>query len=312
MKASKVITVASVAAALTFSTPLWAQNQSDDPADSNPRQYRQNSSNSQFDNQSSSNRNQQAPEGFVMLDESIVYMLANEPAVHFAQAREDLAANNPRKAAAEIRLAAACLNMQAARPGLQSSSELKDQAKQLHQIARRVEQGELKNASELRQDFCNAELALAQAFQSCAHRDLQQNRTVRAGHDLLAASDALHQAVILSNGQLQSQTSRAISDANDLGNQLINPSNGNNAQQASSSQQPSQQQMNQQDQAMQSSARIRPGDLQSSGTVPSNANQTVNDLGNAIQQVRSSSSQSGSSGQSGNTDQQNSNNSSDR
>src|SRR5581483_8766362 len=58
---------------------------------------------------------QKAPDGYVLIEEDVIALTANEPQNHFMRAEQYLAAGDPHAAAAEVRIAAAYLDMQASR-----------------------------------------------------------------------------------------------------------------------------------------------------------------------------------------------------
>lgn len=84
-------------------------------------------------------QNQQAPEGFVLLDERVITLTANEPQNHFLRAHEAIMRGDNRTAAAETQIAAAYLDMQASRDqNNQSGQALKSAADNLRSIAKEI------------------------------------------------------------------------------------------------------------------------------------------------------------------------------
>jgi hypothetical protein len=85
---------------------------------------------------------QQAPDGFVIVDERVITLTANEPQNHFLRAHEFLNRNDTRGAAAEIRIAAGYLDMQASRDKGQDRQSLSSAADQLRNVADQLKNGQ--------------------------------------------------------------------------------------------------------------------------------------------------------------------------
>lgn len=185
---------------------------------------------------------QTAPEGFVLLEENTVYMMAREPQLHLLRAQEQMEANNPKAAASELRLAGAYLKMQEARPGDQAKDVLAHWQQQLHQLAGRVDKGDVKS-EELARAAAGANYALANYFDERARDEVgKQGKEVQAGYDLQAAAGCFEQSLIWTgpsaakgqqsqqsqqgrqaNGsqQLREQDVKAIADARSAADRLI-------------------------------------------------------------------------------------------
>jgi hypothetical protein len=112
-----------------------AQNQSGSGQSGQSGQQSQQSSQH---NQTQQNQ-QKAPEGFVLIDERVVTLTANEPQNHFIRAHEYLTHGDAKAAAAETRIAAAYIDMQASRDnGNQGNSDLKSAADNLRSVAKQI------------------------------------------------------------------------------------------------------------------------------------------------------------------------------
>jgi hypothetical protein len=172
---------------------------------------------------------QQAPEGFVLVSERVIYLMLNEPQQHFLEAAEDVAQKHYKGAAAEIRLAAGYLDMQASRTGA-ASQQLTSQADQLRQLADRVEQGKVTSPDELAQAFARANKELAQHHEAIAQQAIQQKKPVKAGHDLDQAAMSLEQALVWMKQKPEGDTLTAIGNARAAAAQLMAKEGGSRQQ----------------------------------------------------------------------------------
>ncbi len=175
-----------------------------------------------------------------MVEEKVITLTANEPQNHFVRAHEYLAANDPKAAAAEVRIAAGYLDMQASRKGNADQQELRSTSNELRQLADRIarttaRQTESKNSGqqanqsqtaeqkELSQAFAGAEQVLARHFQREASSEINRHRPIMAGHDLDAATAALTASCTWSGEKCASETAKAIEDARRLSDDLLSP-----------------------------------------------------------------------------------------
>jgi hypothetical protein len=161
---------------------------------------------------------QQAPEGYVLIEENTVYMMANEPQQHFLQAHADLARKDYRAAAEETRMAAAYLDMQAARPGDKQANDLKQECKQLRNLAGELEGGNKGNASveQTDKDFARASDVLAKHFDTLTKRDLQKKNYVAAGYDMDATANAFKNTIIWSDQKPSQDDLSMIKNAHEI------------------------------------------------------------------------------------------------
>ena len=83
---------------------------------------------------------QQAPEGWILVQERVIVLTANEPQNHFLRSQQHLAQGNAKAAAAEARVGAAYLEMQAARARGAADQKLSDAATALRQQASQIAQ----------------------------------------------------------------------------------------------------------------------------------------------------------------------------
>jgi hypothetical protein len=109
LRATAIFAAAPLSFATGNSTPSDHQQpqnkQMDNNAESKPNTANKDQSNS-------AESNNQAPEGFVRVEEDLVMLTASQPEVHFVQAENDLSSNDHKAAASELRLASSYMDMQ--------------------------------------------------------------------------------------------------------------------------------------------------------------------------------------------------------
>lgn len=165
-----------------------------------------------------------APEGFVLIEERTVLEMANQPEQHFVAAHADLARKDNRGAGEETRMAAAFLDMQAARDHRgadQDKQSLQQQASRLRQIAGQLESSSSAGATpisteKLDEDFARASAALAKHFDALTKADLQNKRYLAAGYDLDAAANSFKNSVIWSSQKPSGQDLTMIQNAREI------------------------------------------------------------------------------------------------
>jgi len=167
---------------------------------------------------------QKAPPGFVLLEEDVVYMTAEQPQQHLLRAHEQMAANNPKAAAAELRMAANYIKMQEARPGEIGKQLLSPWRQNLEKLASQVSKGDVK-AQDLTKDAADTSYALAKYFSERAVDELKNKHEVTAGYDLSAAAGNFEQALAWSQQKPQDKQVQAIAESRSASDQLITAAN---------------------------------------------------------------------------------------
>ncbi|HEV7300650.1 MAG TPA: hypothetical protein VGN72_14895 [Tepidisphaeraceae bacterium] len=216
----------------------------------------------------------QAPEGFVLVEERVILLTANEPQIHFLQAQQALQQNNPKVAAAETRIAANYLEMQASRAGGQAKQSLTSAADDLRNAAGKLEgnQNGQGNSQQLTNNFAQAALALSSHHHSKAAGFLQNDKHVMAGHDLEAAAQALAAAYTFASKQAPQNVVSTVTDAQLVASNLIAPSGATGAQAGES----------QPGEAQTASGQQAPTTQPGAAGMP-NASRVVQDLASAIE-----------------------------
>jgi hypothetical protein len=327
MRKNLLTNCAVAALAASFGTTAWAGASNDSsPARQNaPESASQAQGQGGHARESRGERQRQTPEGYVLIEENTVYLMANEPQQHLLQAHADLARKDYRAAAEETRLAAAHLDMQAARPGDKQNNDLKKEAQQLRKIAGELQNGNNKgnntSIQTLDKDFARASDALAKHFDAITQHDLSKQNYVAAGYDLNATANAFKDTIIWSDQKPSKDDLEMIGNAQEIALNLRsnevykgekalkaekqawnNESAGNGSSQHSQQAQSS----NQQGQAQQANARLPAGVTHNplTGTTPAearndaqHAQKMADALGKAIDQFDSKIGQSQGQGQ---------------
>ncbi len=146
---------------------------------------------------------------------------ADEPQRHFQEAREEFLKRDLKTAAVEIRKGAALLRLEAAGATRASQDALEASAKELDNLAGKVESGEVTAASNLDPAFARAEQALAsehltRAKESWAKKDLK-----RTGEYLNAATISLEHACAWAGRKEEAGVAAATRDASVVAEKLI-------------------------------------------------------------------------------------------
>jgi len=163
----------------------------------------------------------------VLIQDRVVYMMANEPQNHFLQAINDLRQKDKEKAAEEISIGASYIEHITAANGGQEAqpSTLSKAVDQLKNDAKQVQGGQLSDPKQLSQDFAQANISLAEHFQSASDRSLQNKHEVRAGYQLDNAASALHAAMAWSGQSPDPEGRKAMEQARWSAAQLLGPGN---------------------------------------------------------------------------------------
>jgi hypothetical protein len=143
-------------------------------------------------------------DGWVIVEEDVWLMLADEADDHFIEARDSYLAKDNKDAAEELREAAAFLRVEARRTSEKAREELYDSAKELEKLATRAERGEIKSVEEMEPVFARADEALARHYHAKADHYWKTKQPQRAGRALEAATDAIDNSMHWSKQQAES------------------------------------------------------------------------------------------------------------
>jgi serine protease Do len=147
-------------------------------------------------------------------------MPADELDQHFQNAKADVRHQNYRGAAHEIRTGAAYLEQEAGRAPTEIKARLMTSARELTQLAARLEIQGTVPEPELDAAFEHANQALATHFQHQAEVSWSQKAMTRLGQELQHAAEHLEQAWTWSGHKLQATTKTTVEEAKRLGGSM--------------------------------------------------------------------------------------------
>jgi hypothetical protein len=235
-----------------------------------------------------------------------------------------MAKHDNKGAAAEARIAANYLDMQASRVDrheTKTPNALANAADHLRAAADDMKSGKL-SATQADEAFARANVALAEHHQKKAQDYIDRSKPLMAGYDLQAAADNFAAACAWGGQQPSQDTSKALAQARQLSDQLIardierearmKQGRGDSAGASNSA-------ASSEEQAQQASARTtgegapagQQGQPKAQSQIPQNAAEVVQNLGKIIQeqghkiQTRSATGSGSNSGQAGQSGQQN-------
>ncbi len=158
---------------------------------------------------------------YVIVEEEVWTVLADEPHQHFQAAHEEFVKKDLKAAAAEIRKGAAFLRLEAARATGASKDALAASIKELDSLAAKVESGGVAAASDLEHAFARAEQALASEHLTRAKESWAKRELKRAGHALKAAASSLEHAFAWAGRKGEAAVVAATKDAGLVAGKLI-------------------------------------------------------------------------------------------
>jgi len=128
------------------------------------------------------------PQGYVLVEEDVVIVLANEAHQSFLRASENFAKGKMKAAAAEIRKGEAYVKLEAASATAEGKKALLSSAGELKQLADKVEKGAVKDGKELKSTFARAEYAMARHHYLKAAEQWEKKDSQKVADDLNAAA----------------------------------------------------------------------------------------------------------------------------
>lgn len=161
------------------------------------------------------------PEGFLLIEEDVLYMLADEPNFHFHQARLDFlrranedAANDVRKAGAMLKLAVANAHSGEGKKQLQASLV------ELFALSEGLAMKKPVTTKLMDRVFARAHLALAQYNKDEALRHLEKGEFEKVGIHLRSASHDIEHAMAWAGEDVPDNSAMALQQAVKLAEQL--------------------------------------------------------------------------------------------
>ncbi len=162
----------------------------------------------------------EAQQGIVTVPENVLTPLIDQPEHHFHMASRYFARGDRTHAAAEIRVGAALLKLEAGRHDATNKTGLEDAAKHLDDLAAGVAKGTVKSPKELNAAFARADLALARHYHEMAKASAERNEHENTGYWLEGAADSVDDAAEWSGHKLAASGTATVKGARSLGTQL--------------------------------------------------------------------------------------------
>jgi hypothetical protein len=162
----------------------------------------------------------EAQPGIVVVQEGVLIPLIDQPERHFQMASRDFARGDRTRAAAEIRVGAALLKLEAGRHDATNKIGLEDAATHLDDLAAGVAERTVKSPKELNDAFARADLALARHYNEMAKASTAQNEHGKTGYWLEGAADSVEDAAEWSGQKLAAGGRSTVNNARSLGAKL--------------------------------------------------------------------------------------------
>jgi hypothetical protein len=214
--------LAALAPAAAFAVDELVDNQPPNAPSTMPDGSAQSAAGNVPTTQPSQQPQQQPPQGFVLLDERVIYTLINEPQGHLIRAVQALARGDKHTAAADVRLTSAYLDLQASADQGQVKQSVQNESQRLQQLAEQIENGTVRPAQVLQQ-FAETNFVLAEAHQQNARQALDRNQDVKAGHELQASARNYQQALVWSRQHPTQANMQTIASSLQSATRLMGP-----------------------------------------------------------------------------------------
>lgn len=162
----------------------------------------------------------EARQGIVVVQEDVLIPLIDQPERHFHMASRYFARGDRTHAAAEIRVGAALLKLEAGRHDATNKAGLDAAAKHLDDVAAGVDKGTVKSPKQLNDAFARADLALARHYHDMAKASEAQDEHGKTGYWLQATADSVDDSARWSGHKLAEAGTATVNGARSLGAKL--------------------------------------------------------------------------------------------
>jgi len=174
----------------------------------------------QTSNAPASSANPQGQPGLIVVQEDVLIPLIDQPEQHFKMASRYFAKGDRNQAAAQIRVGAAMVKLEAGRHDATNKTGLDDAAKHLDDVAAGVSSGSVKSAKDLNDAFARADMALARHYHEMAKESEAQNEHGSTGYWLQGTADSLEDSAHWSGRKLAEAGNASVNGARSLGLKL--------------------------------------------------------------------------------------------
>ena len=163
-----------------------------------------------------------APEGWVLVEESVVMDLSEAALEHFQAARELYLKGDLKGSAAQIKDASALLKLEANRAQGDLKKQMMEHARNLDMMAGQVAAGAVKSVEQLDRDFVYAQVLLAHHHLMKASEFLSVQKIPEAGKDLGRSGAYLETGLTWAGKKMDQTYHEAITEAKDLSKKIQN------------------------------------------------------------------------------------------
>jgi len=167
-----------------------------------------------------SSANSAGQPGLIVVQEDVLIPLIDQPEHHFRMASRYFAKGDRNQAAAQIRVGAAMVKLEAGRNNATNKTGLDAAAKGLDDVAAGVTSGSVKSPKDLNDAFARADLALARHYHEMAKESEARNEHGNTGYWLQGTADSLGDSAHWSGRELAKAGSASVNDARSLGLKL--------------------------------------------------------------------------------------------
>jgi hypothetical protein len=162
-----------------------------------------------------------APEGYIVVEEDVAIVLADEHEHYFNKAHEAFLKKNYKTAAADIRKAVGFLKLDAAAADIEGEKAISDSVNELEKLAKDTEKGKVTTAKVLEQAFSRADYAVAKAQQVKANESWLKKKAEETGHALKSAALHFENAAKWAGHKLETGTVDVVKGARKVAGKLI-------------------------------------------------------------------------------------------
>jgi hypothetical protein len=156
----------------------------------------------------------------VMVPEELICGMADEPSVHFDQARQLYLQKDYKQAANRIRQATDFMRLEFYRSSGDDRAMLAGSIRDLGDLALAVQDGEVPTVERIDKEFARAEQALAHHHEIKAQEYWKEDNKAGAGQDLKAASHHMEQVMKYEGREAEAESDTVIAETHDFGDKL--------------------------------------------------------------------------------------------
>lgn len=158
---------------------------------------------------------------WILLDEQSWFPVIEKSNQHWGLAKEDFLNQDYSKAAQEMRKGTAFLSLEAHRASGEVKSSLLASVREIDQLAKQVEQGQVQNVKLLDDAFAQGHFTASRFYDAKAQQAMSDNELVRVGYDLKAAAHHLEVGATWISQEQATDLKTALKDSRLVAEQLI-------------------------------------------------------------------------------------------